>query len=546
MHTVNMEIKPAPSHDGERPQSPGGCADAAAPDAPTSYLTGVHVIGLLLALMLSMFLVALDSTIISTAIPQITADFHSLADVGWYGSGFFITMAVFQNIWGKLYRFWPLKLVFLLSISVLEIGSLICAVSQNSITLIVGRAFTGMGGAGVMSGVYTIMALSVAPQKRAMYMGVLGATFSIASFAGPLIGGAFTSNTTWRWCFWINLPVGGAVVFIILFIFRTPAHAKPEQVGWKELVLQLDLLGSVLILGALLCYLLALQWGGVAKAWSDRDVIGTLVGFGALSVLFVLKEMYMQERAMFPRRLFRNNPNMAVSCAFVFFFPGCFFAILYYLPIYFQAVDGASAAQSGIRTLPLVLGVGILSMMVGFLLQLTGNYPMPFMLLAGVLATVGSALLFTFDLHTESSKWIGYQALAGIGVGMAIQMPVVVNQASVDMADIPNATALTLFFQFLAGTVWVQAAEAVFDNYLVTGLAKHAPELSSQMVVNAGAMGLRDMFDAEQLSQVLQAYMEGLKAQFVLDTVLAGVATVISLGLGFRKLAMHDSVAMAG
>ncbi|OJJ45940.1 hypothetical protein ASPZODRAFT_133807 [Penicilliopsis zonata CBS 506.65] len=492
-----------------------------------------------------MFLVALDSTIISTAIPQITADFHSLTDVGWYGSAFFLTMALFQHVWGTLYRHCPLKATFITTIAALELGSLVCAVAHSSTSLIVGRAITGMGGSGVMAGVYIIMGLSVAPARRPAYMGVLGATFSIASFAGPLIGGAFTSETTWRWCFWVNLPIGGVAVVIILLLFHPPAHARPDKVGVGELLLLLDPVGFVLLLGALLCYLLAVQWGGVTKAWSDAAVIGTLVGFGVLTLLFIAKEMAWRRRPMFPGRLFRGNRLVGVSCAFVFVFPGCFFAILYFLPIYFQAIAGVSAAESGIRTLPLVLGVGILSMLTGLILPLIGSRPLPLMLGAGILTTIACGLLYTMDRGSPPAQWIGYQALAGIGVGMAIQMPVVVSQASVPLADISTITAITLFFQFLAGAIWVQGAQAVFDNFLVHALARHAPGVSPQTVINAGATGLSQTLDAATLSHVLDAYMDGLKAQFLLDTVLAGVATVIALGLGWRKLGLAPGMAVA-
>ena len=168
--------------------------------------TNFRLFAIILALVLSMFLVSLDMTIVATAIPRITDEFHSLQDVGWYGSAFFLTLASFQSTWGKAYRYFDLKLTFLMSIFIFEVGSLICGVSQNSVTLIVGRAIAGLGGAGVASGVYIIIAFSAPPDKRAAYTGILGATYGVASVVGPLLGGVFTDHATWRWAFYVNLP----------------------------------------------------------------------------------------------------------------------------------------------------------------------------------------------------------------------------------------------------------------------------------------------------------------------------------------------------
>ena len=179
----------------ENDDGPGDLSRIATADYPRAFQLAFIVV----ALVLSIFLVSLDMTIVATAIPRITDEFHSLNDVGWYGSAFFLTVASFQSTWGKAYKYFPLKPTFLLSIGIFEIGSLICGVAQNSITLIVGRAIAGMGGAGIASGAYTIIAFAVPPAQRPAFTGVLGAVYGCASVIGPLLGGVFTSHATWRW-----------------------------------------------------------------------------------------------------------------------------------------------------------------------------------------------------------------------------------------------------------------------------------------------------------------------------------------------------------
>ncbi|KAH6649200.1 major facilitator superfamily protein, partial [Chaetomium tenue] len=261
--------------------------DAATPEYPQGWrLWTVYV-----ATLLTMFLVPLDMTIVATAIPKITQEFHSLDHVGWYGSAFFLTLAVCQSPWGKVYKYYPAKTAYAASVFVFELGSLICGVARNSEMLIAGRVITGWGGAGVTIGTYVIISHLAPPAKAPAFIGGIGAAFSIASVAGPLIGGALTGEVTWRWCFYINLPIGGAAALIFLALFLTPKGPLP-QATLKEKFLQLDILGTILAVASIVCYFLALEWGGVTKAWGEADVVGTLVGSALLAIAFGLVQRW--------------------------------------------------------------------------------------------------------------------------------------------------------------------------------------------------------------------------------------------------------------
>jgi MFS family permease len=314
--------------------------------------------------------------------------------------------------------------------------------APNSTALIVGRAIAGLGGAGIASGAYTIIAFSARPRQRPAFTGLMGAAYGIASVIGPLLGGVFAEKVSWRLCFYINLPIGGISAAIILFFFTTPAQAVPVQATIKEKVLQMDLPGTFTIMAAIICYILVTQWGGQSKAWNSSPVIGTLVGFVLILILFVAIEYYQGERATIVGRLMKDR-TIAVSMAFVFFLGGGFFLLIYYIPIYFQVVSGVTASESGIRNLPLILGTTIATIISGGLISAHGHF-VPFMTLGSVMATIGSGLLYTLSTTSSSSQWIGYQAMAGLGIGLGFQVPIIAGQATASHADLSSVTAMIL------------------------------------------------------------------------------------------------------
>lgn len=284
---------------------------------------------------------------------------------------------------------------------------------------------------------------------RPAFTGILGASYGVASVVGPLLGGVFASKVSWRWCFYINLPIGGLSAAIIFFMFHTPKNAVPAKAPLKEKLLQMDPIGTLIIIPAVVCYVLALQWGGQTVPWSSGKVVATLVVFGILIVVFCVNEYFQGERAIVVPRLLKNR-IVSVGMAYVFFLGGSFFLLLYYLPIYFQVVDGVSASNSGVRNLAMILATTVATIASGILITAFGHF-VPLMILGAILTTIGSGLIYTLGLHSSSAHWIGYQIVAGLGVGLALQIPVITAQASVDPADLSSATAMVLFMQTIGG-----------------------------------------------------------------------------------------------
>lgn len=239
-----------------------------------------------------------------------------------------------------------------------------------------------------------------------------------------------------------NLPIGGVAAVILVVFFKLPDHVKPAEATFREKMLQLDPIGIVLILGAVICYVLALQWGGSTLPWNSSEVIGLFVGFALLLIAFGFNEWWLGERAMLPPRLLKNR-YIYQGMAYSFTIAGTYFLVLYYLPIYFQVIDNVSPIQSGVRNLPLILAITLSTIVSGIGLTVTRR-PMPFMVVAGVLTTIGVGLLFTLDIGTGSSKWIGYQVLAGLGLGLGFQVPVSAAQATLPQIDIPSGSAMII------------------------------------------------------------------------------------------------------
>ncbi|KAH6699671.1 major facilitator superfamily domain-containing protein [Leptodontidium sp. MPI-SDFR-AT-0119] len=500
----------------------------------TEYPDGFRLFTTLAALILAIFLATLDTTILATAIPRITDQFHSLTDVGWYASAFFMTVSFSQSAWGKIYKYFDLKTMFLIAITIFEIRSLICGAAPNSQILIFGRAVAGLGGAGVLAGCYIIIAFSVPPAKRPAYTGIMSGTSGAASVVGLLLGGIITDRLGWRWCFYINLPIGGLSAAIILFTFRTPSHSRNvANTSWSEKIKQMDIIGMMGIMAAVTCYLLAFQWGGITKSWKSADVIGLLVGFFLLTIDSVGVEYVQGDRALFVPRIVKQRA-VYVGCIYGFLIAGGYFVLVYYLPIYFQSMLGVSAEQSGVRNLAFVVAVTICTIASGASISACGYFA-PFAIVGAGIMTIGTGLIYTFNINSSSAAWIGFQVLTGIGAGICLQTPMVGGKVFSAPEDLSSTTAILLFAQTMGGTFIVSAAESGLTNTLIRNMEKNVPSIRSATILAVGASKLREVFTAEELVGILDSYMAGLKVAFAVAIALAGGAAVAGLFMPWGK-----------
>ncbi|KAI1151722.1 MFS general substrate transporter [Nemania diffusa] len=488
----------------------------------SEYPTGLKLGLISLALCLSVFLIALDNSIIATAIPAITDAFHSLPDVGWYGSAYLLTTAALQLLFGKFYTFLSIKWVYLTAIFIFEVGSLICGVAQNSVTLIIGRAVAGLGSAGLFSGALLILAHSVPLAKRPLYTGLIGGVYGVASVAGPLLGGVFTDKVSWRWCFFINLPVGAVTLVVIALFFPDPVQKKPASEPFMKRLMHFDPIGTLIFIPAIISLLLALQWGGTTYPWSNGRIIGLFVVFGVLLLTFLYIQWHQQENATVPPRIFRNRTVMAGSF-FAFSIGSAFFLFVYYIPIWFQSVQGVSAVNSGIRNLPMLLSVVVASLIAGGLITALGYYT-PFMIVGAILAAIGGGLLTTWKPDTGSPTWIGYQILFGFGVGLSLQQPLIAVQTVLDIKDVPVGTSVIAFMQTLGGALFVSVGNNVFTNKLAEQLKAHVPSVNYEKIIVIGTTNLRKALPADVIPEVILSYNNALTTAFTVATALAAIA----------------------
>jgi Na+/melibiose symporter-like transporter len=302
----------------------------------------------------------------------------------------------------------------------------------------------------------------------------------------------------------------------------------------KERIKQIDILGAVFLICAIVSLLLALQWGGTTFAWSDSKVWGTLLGFFLIISVFIGMQFRQKEKATIPLRVFKQQ-TILVSCVFSALLSGALYTHLFYLPFYFQASKGTNAEESGIRIIAYLVSMTIASILIGGVVTKLGYYT-PFTWFGSALFAIGCGLLYTLKVDSSAGIWIGYQVLAGFGMGSCVQVPFIAVQVVASQKDMPTANALVMFFNSLGGAISISIAQNIFVNSLKREVPKHAPGLDPQIVLGAGATFVRKVVPKELLEGVLVAYTNAIVSAFILAIALAGLSFLVSLGFEWKSV----------
>ncbi|TPX73332.1 hypothetical protein CcCBS67573_g05395 [Chytriomyces confervae] len=425
-------------------------------------LTRIQFTLVYVGLLLAIFLASLDQTIVSTALKSIIEDLGSQDKVAWLGSSYLMTAAPLGPLYGKFADIFGRKWVFVFAILVFEIGSLMCGIATSMNFLIAGRAISGIGGGGIFSLVLIIISDIVSLRDRGKYQGLIGAVFGLSSVIGPVVGGSFSDHVSWRWCFFINLPLGAITLATVITFLNFP----PLEGTMSEKLKRIDGIGAVVLFGAIICLITPLQLGGTTWEWNSPQVIAMFVISVVMFAAFAYVEVKIAKEPIVPASIFVNRSVPALLGVSLMLGAG-FMSGIYYVSLFFQVVFGYSATQAGLSTIPMVFGLVLMSITCGLLISKTGTYR-HFLFIGPVIMAVGIVLMSFLNGQSSLVQQIFYLGIFGFGVGTMIQTRILGIQAAVPVEMIAVATAVAQTGNTLGGAVGVAITGTIFNNVIVS------------------------------------------------------------------------------
>ncbi|KAF8846808.1 putative MFS transporter [Acephala macrosclerotiorum] len=503
---------------------------------------------ILIACYLSVFVAALDITIVATAVPTITSELHSPSGYAWIGGAYLISTAAGAPIWAKLSDIWGRKIMLLAAVALFLGSSILCALAVDMAMLVAGRALQGAAGGGMIMLVDIVICDVFSMRQRSLFLGLCEAIWAIAGAIGPVLGGLLTEYASWRWCWWINLPCC-FIAFVLLVSFLDVHNPKTPL---KDGIKAVDWAGTVSILALTVMVLLGLDFGGNTFAWSSPKVI-CLIIFGALcSVLFFYSEKKLAKYPLMPLALFTERSNVAILLV-VFFHGVSTIGSEYYLPLYFQSAKEASALKSGVLLVPQFVTTSLTSVVSGFIIHQTGRYR-ELVWLGPVLLTLGNGLYICFNSTTSIGEIAGFELIAGAGSGLQYMPPMVALQALCAQEDVGTATSSLTFARSMGLAISVVLGGVVFQNSMdnqasnlrAAGIPANITELLSGKNAAANAMITHALTDPIQSRVVKGAFSVSLRNLWIMYTCFSFCGIIASLFVTRAVLSKEHSETITG